>query len=116
MIVTAIDMFGQVLCLEQVIYEICEVILDIFSCTVMLTPCVRHVVGNFLADMQAALHQVDCTVRLSTNHRCKSQLIVDNSMRISTRQCPVIDHARYFSQITIAENTDNSRRLASWRC
>ena len=101
--------FGQVLCLEQMIYEICEVILDIFSCPIFSeddTPCVRHVVGNFLADMNTALDQAGCCVTLSRNHR-SSQLIVDNSTLISNGQNPVID--RHFSQVTIAENTDLGR-------
>ena len=78
------------------------------------TPCVRNVVGNFLADMYAALHLIDCSVMLSTNHRSESQLIVDNSTRISMRQCPVIDHKQHFSQVTIAENTDGSHEYPEW--
>ena len=66
------------------------------------------VVGNFLADMYAALWAVDSSIMLSTNHRSESQLIVDNAARISQRQCPVIDQAGRFCQTTIGENRDHS--------
>lgn len=75
-------------------------------------PC--YVVGNFLADMYAALWTVHCSIMLSTNHRSESQLIVDNAKRISQRQCPIVDTNRRFCQSTIDENTDGSHQYPEY--
>ena len=55
--------------------------------------------GNFLADIYQALTKHGVSITLNTNHRADSELIVENSIRISNQRMPLFDQARGFCSV-----------------
>ena len=55
--------------------------------------------GNFLTDVYQALTKHGASITLNTNHRADSDLIVQNSIKISNQQMPVFDESRGFCPV-----------------
>lgn len=53
--------------------------------------------GNFLSDIYTALEAHGVAIRLRTNHRTDSELIVRNAVKISNHQMPTFDPLRFLS-------------------
>ena len=65
--------------------------------------------GNFLSDIYIVLERHGVAIRLRTNHRTDSELIVRNAVKISNRQMPAFDPARFLSVQYGFEGNDNDR-------
>ncbi|XP_035685750.1 DNA helicase B-like [Branchiostoma floridae] len=57
--------------------------------------------GNFLTDMYHSLAPIGWSIRLRTNHRSESRLIVDNATLISQQRLPHFDPERNFHEVRV---------------
>ncbi|XP_019639139.1 PREDICTED: DNA helicase B-like isoform X1 [Branchiostoma belcheri] len=57
--------------------------------------------GNFLTDMYHSLAPIGWSIKLRTNHRSESKLIVDNATLISQQRLPQFDPERNFHQVRV---------------
>eukprot|EP00058_Branchiostoma_floridae_P013314 XP_002598802.1 hypothetical protein BRAFLDRAFT_74521 [Branchiostoma floridae] len=57
--------------------------------------------GNFLTDMYHSLAPIGWSIRLRTNHRSESRLIVDNATLISQQRLPHFDPERNFHEVQV---------------
>ncbi|XP_066285725.1 DNA helicase B-like [Branchiostoma lanceolatum] len=57
--------------------------------------------GNFLTDMYHSLAPIGWSIKLRTNHRSESKLIVDNATLISQQRLPEFDQERHFHEVRV---------------
>ena len=64
--------------------------------------------GNLLSDVFQTLSLYSASIKLSTNHRAESQLIIENAKRISQQSSPVFDQEKGFVSVL----NDNEETLS----